>query len=172
MKKFLGIVVLSFMLFTPSISQIIELTKCRWTKSGTDELKWSKTWDLFNSQMLKKPKDSKLPFGTYEKYTYSIDLENGIITLLRVYTDEWLIYEKNELNKDFSVSRPKKYETFKYPILSIVDNIIEGKKIFINIENGEVLTGRDTYTCITPLKVIEKSKKKGSILKSILKSIN
>ncbi len=175
MKKFLGIVVLSFMLFTPSISQIIELTKCRWTKSGTDELKWSKTWDLFNSQILKKPKDSKLPFGTYEKYTYSIDLENGIITLLRVYTDEWLIYQKKDYaENDSSMWSPpkKKYETFKYPILSIVDNIIEGKKIFINIENGEVLTGRDTYTCVTPLKDIEKYNKKESILKSILKSIN
>lgn len=176
MKKLLRIVVLSFMFATPLLSQVIDLTKCRWTKSGTQELKWSKNWDSFNRTILK---DSKLPFGTYEKYTYSIDLKNGVITLLRVHSDEWLIYqEKNYAENDSSLWSPprKKYETFKYPILSIVDNIIEGKKIFINIENGEVLKGRDTYTCLTPLKKNNKSNNinsndKNSTLKTILKML-
>ena len=62
MKKALSVFFLSLLLCNVGFAEIIDLTKCRWTKAFGNEITWSTTWESFNRQMgtTSKEREKKL----------------------------------------------------------------------------------------------------------------
>ena len=150
MKKLLGILVLGLLFCSTVNASIIEIEKCYINKTISDYVSYSsehefdkewkqKSWEEAQwypiDEELNSAKIAGQEMLAIEKHAFSIDGQNGIVTQIQTYSDEWLDDAKVRHDKQMKKEGVKlpmyfsKYMTKEFNIINYATKVIFASKI-------------------------------------------
>ena len=162
MRKLIIFLVTGMLWCNVGFAEILEYNKC-WTIKQRGSDIWSKEnypqsaidkfgppaksfddWSRRINQSQSQRESGIFPNGTIEDYSVTINLSAGIITVMKVFTDEFAMYNQSMYYKAHGKIKYEKYWSWIFNISNYAGGFVEGinpdptahrKKITFNIDN-------------------------------------